>query len=89
LRLLDPILGLQSHRRWGGLRQKGGTRGAHQIKVMAGGGVATPSDPIDMVQYTEEEIRAAVGEAKARRTYAPSPMPMFPMLFSVLLALVA
>jgi imidazolonepropionase-like amidohydrolase len=43
--------------------------GAQQIKVMAGGGVATLSDPIDMVQYTEEEIRAAVEEAKARRTY--------------------
>jgi imidazolonepropionase-like amidohydrolase len=37
---------------------------------MAGGGVAAPSDPIDMVQYTEEEIRAAVEEAQARRTYA-------------------
>ena len=37
--------------------------GAQQIKVMAGGGVATPSDPIDMVQYSEEEIRAAVEEA--------------------------
>ena len=44
--------------------------GADQIKVMAGGGIATPSDPIDMVQYTEEEIRAAVSEAAARRTYA-------------------
>ena len=44
--------------------------GAHQIKVMAGGGVATPSDPIDMVGYTQEEIRAAVEEAQARRTYA-------------------
>ncbi len=44
--------------------------GAHQIKVMAGGGVATPSDPIDMVQYTAEEIRAAVQEAASRRTYA-------------------
>lgn len=44
--------------------------GADQIKVMAGGGVATPTDPIDMVQYTEEEIRAAVEEAAARRTYA-------------------
>ena len=44
--------------------------GADQIKVMAGGGVATPTDPIDMVQYTEEEIRAAVEEARARRTYA-------------------
>ena len=44
--------------------------GADQIKVMAGGGVATPTDPIDMVQYTEAEIRAAVEEAASRRTYA-------------------
>ena len=44
--------------------------GADQIKVMAGGGVATPSDPIDMVQYTEAEIRVAVEEAAKRRTYA-------------------
>jgi imidazolonepropionase-like amidohydrolase len=44
--------------------------GAHQIKVMAGGGVATPTDPIDMVQYTPEEIRVAVQEAASRRTYA-------------------
>lgn len=44
--------------------------GAHQIKVMAGGGVATPSDPIDSLQYTEAEIAAAVDEARARRTYA-------------------
>jgi imidazolonepropionase-like amidohydrolase len=43
--------------------------GAHQLKIMAGGGVATPTDPIDMVQYTGEEIRAAVTEAGARRTY--------------------
>ena len=44
--------------------------GAHQIKVMAGGGVATPSDPIDMVQYTPDEIAVAVREAASRRTYA-------------------
>ncbi len=44
--------------------------GADQIKVMAGGGVATPTDPIDMVQYTEDEIRAAVVEAASRHTYA-------------------
>src|SRR5690606_17579630 len=44
--------------------------GAHQIKVMAGGGVATPTDPIDMVQYTRAEIQAAAEEAAARRTYA-------------------
>ncbi len=44
--------------------------GADQIKVMAGGGVATPTDPIDMVQYTFAEIRAAVEEAASRGTYA-------------------
>jgi imidazolonepropionase-like amidohydrolase len=44
--------------------------GADQIKVMAGGGVATPTDPIDMMQYTAAEIRAAVEEAASRRTYA-------------------
>lgn len=44
--------------------------GAYQIKIMAGGGVATPSDPIDSVQYTQAEIAAAVEEAAARRTYA-------------------
>jgi imidazolonepropionase-like amidohydrolase len=43
--------------------------GAQQIKIMAGGGVATPYDPIDMVQYSEGEIRAAVEEAASRRTY--------------------
>jgi imidazolonepropionase-like amidohydrolase len=43
--------------------------GAHHIKIMAGGGVATPYDPIDMVQYTADEMRAAAEEAHARRTY--------------------
>jgi imidazolonepropionase-like amidohydrolase len=43
--------------------------GADQIKVMAGGGVASPNDPIDMTQYTEGELRAAVEEAASRRTY--------------------
>ena len=37
---------------------------------MCGGGVATPTDAIDMVQYTEPEIRAAVVEASNRNTYA-------------------
>ena len=44
--------------------------GADQIKVMAGGGIASPTDPIDMVQYSEEEIRVAVAEAASRHTYA-------------------
>ena len=43
--------------------------GAHQIKVMASGGLSSPSDPVDMVQYTTDEIRAAVVEAASRGTY--------------------
>ena len=32
-------------------------RGASQLKVMAGGGVASDYDPLDVTQYTEREIR--------------------------------
>jgi len=44
-------------------------KGASQIKVMAGGGIASPYDPIDVTQYSEEEIRAAVGAAADWGTY--------------------
>jgi imidazolonepropionase-like amidohydrolase len=44
-------------------------QGAHQIKIMASGGVVSPADPIWMNQFTEEEIGAAVYEATNRRTY--------------------
>lgn len=44
-------------------------QGAHAIKVMASGGVASPTDPIWMEAYTEDELRAAVEEAQRRRTY--------------------
>ena len=40
-------------------------QGASQIKVMAGGGVASSYDPLDVSQYTEEEIEAAVNAATA------------------------
>jgi imidazolonepropionase-like amidohydrolase len=43
--------------------------GASQIKVMAGGGVASPHDPIDVTQYTEAEMRAAVEAAENWGTY--------------------
>jgi imidazolonepropionase-like amidohydrolase len=43
--------------------------GATQIKVMAGGGVASPYDPIDVTQYTEAELRAAVEAAEDWGTY--------------------
>jgi imidazolonepropionase-like amidohydrolase len=44
-------------------------RGAHVIKIMGSGGVASPTDPIWMNQYREDEIRAIVGEATERRAY--------------------
>jgi imidazolonepropionase-like amidohydrolase len=44
-------------------------RGADQIKVMAGGGVASPTDPLESVQYRPDELSAAVAEARAARTY--------------------
>jgi imidazolonepropionase-like amidohydrolase len=44
-------------------------RGATQIKVMASGGAASPTDPIDATQFTVEELRAAVEEAAVRDTY--------------------
>ncbi|HEX2114986.1 MAG TPA: amidohydrolase family protein, partial [Alphaproteobacteria bacterium] len=43
--------------------------GAHQIKVMASGGVASPTDPIAFFGYSEDELRAIVAEASAAQTY--------------------
>jgi imidazolonepropionase-like amidohydrolase len=43
--------------------------GASQLKLMAGGGVASPYDPLEVTQYTEEEIRAAVEAAENWGTY--------------------
>ena len=43
--------------------------GAHHLKIMASGGVASPSDEIWTLQYSMEEMRAAVDEAAARRSY--------------------
>ncbi|HEX8005167.1 MAG TPA: amidohydrolase family protein, partial [Trebonia sp.] len=44
-------------------------RGADAIKVMAGGGVASPTDRLEAVQYEPEELRAAVDAARAAGTY--------------------
>ncbi|SDR56879.1 Imidazolonepropionase [Rhizobiales bacterium GAS113] len=43
--------------------------GASQIKLMAGGGVNSPYNPIESTQYTEAEIRAAVEAADNWGTY--------------------
>ena len=44
-------------------------RGADQIKVMASGGVMSPTDPLTSVQYSLAEISAAVQAAQAVGTY--------------------
>lgn len=45
-------------------------RGATHVKIMASGGVASPTDPIWNLQYSPEEMRAIVEEAHGWRTYA-------------------
>jgi imidazolonepropionase-like amidohydrolase len=44
-------------------------KGAHHLKVMAGGGVSSPTDRIDSTQYSQEELRAVVEEARAANRY--------------------
>jgi imidazolonepropionase-like amidohydrolase len=43
--------------------------GASQIKLMAGGGVASMFDPLDSTQFTERELRAAVEATADWGTY--------------------
>jgi imidazolonepropionase-like amidohydrolase len=44
-------------------------KGASQIKIAAGGGVISDFDPVDSLQYTPEEMRAAVQTANDWGTY--------------------
>lgn len=44
-------------------------KGAHQIKIMASGGVASPTDKITDLQYSPDEIAAIVEEATDHGTY--------------------
>jgi imidazolonepropionase-like amidohydrolase len=44
-------------------------RDVDQIKIMASGGAMSPSDELDTTQYTLEEMRAAVEEARAVGKY--------------------
>ena len=44
-------------------------QGATQIKLMAGGGVSSNYDPLDVTQYTEAEFKAAVSAAENWGTY--------------------
>jgi imidazolonepropionase-like amidohydrolase len=44
--------------------------GANHIKIMAGGGVSSPSDPLEGTQFSMDELRAACEEAEAANVYA-------------------
>ena len=44
-------------------------KGAHHLKVMASGGVASPTDRIDSTQYSVDELVAVVQEAEAANRY--------------------
>jgi len=44
-------------------------QGASQIKLTAGGGVASPFSPLDVTTFTEAELRAAVEAAENWGTY--------------------
>lgn len=43
--------------------------GAEYIKVMANGGIASPTDPIYFFGFSRDELRAAVEEAQSAKTY--------------------
>jgi len=44
-------------------------QGAHAIKIMAGGGVSSPTDRLEDLQFSDEEISAIVDEATRKHTY--------------------
>jgi imidazolonepropionase-like amidohydrolase len=44
-------------------------KGANQVKLMVGGGIASYTDPIHFIQFSTDEIRAAVEEAEHAHTY--------------------
>ncbi|MCC5979258.1 MAG: amidohydrolase family protein [Salinarimonas sp.] len=44
-------------------------RGAHHVKIMANGGVSSPTDRIDSDQFSEAEIAVAVDEAQMANRY--------------------
>ena len=43
--------------------------GANQIKIMAGGGISSPTDPLEGTQFSVDELRAACEEADAANLY--------------------
>ncbi len=47
-------------------------QGAKQIKIASGGGIISKADPIHTLQYSSEEVRAAVDVAQSWGTYVAS-----------------
>ncbi|MDR1710486.1 MAG: amidohydrolase family protein [Propionibacteriaceae bacterium] len=45
------------------------SKGAHAIKLLTSGGVISPTDPIEVPQYSAAEIQVAAEEAERRGTY--------------------
>ena len=43
--------------------------GANQIKIMAGGGISSPTDPLEGTQFSVDELQAACEEAEAANLY--------------------
>lgn len=46
--------------------------GSDFLKIMSSGGVASPTDPFDNIQFTAEELRAITTETDHRHTYSTS-----------------
>jgi len=44
-------------------------RGADHIKILASGGVASPNDPVDNLQFTDDETRTICDEVKRHGRY--------------------
>ena len=64
--MAEVVDGVDGLRRAARERLRGG---AHAIKIMASGGVISPSDPLRVPQYSPEEIRAVTEEATRRGSY--------------------
>lgn len=60
--------------------------GAKFIKICATGGVSSPTDRIDDVQFSPEELRAIVGEAKRHHSYVTAHCTGYEGAYQALLA---
>src|SRR5262249_22620004 len=65
-RMAEVVDGVAGLRRAARERLRGG---AHAVKIMASGGVISPSDPLRVPQYSPEEIRAVTDETTRRGSY--------------------